>query len=119
MDQGRKRKCSVECFRSQARRARAVFELNRKAAVSKASSSLRPNEVPLRQVPDWSLNEREKVVAKNGPFSLTFYQIVALILPHRRCALTLVTQVVQAEAWMQKFDGTRVPDWQVRRWPRD
>ena len=25
----------------------------------------------------------EKVVAKNGPFSLTFCQIVALMLPHR------------------------------------
>jgi hypothetical protein len=29
------------------------------------------------------LNGREKVVAKNGPFSLTFCQIVALMLPHR------------------------------------
>jgi hypothetical protein len=30
-----------------------------------------------------SLNGREKVVAKNGPFSLTFCQIVALMLLHR------------------------------------
>jgi hypothetical protein len=29
------------------------------------------------------LNGREKVVEKNGPFSLTFCQIVALMLPHR------------------------------------
>jgi hypothetical protein len=29
------------------------------------------------------LNGREKVVAKNGPFSLTFCQIVALMFPHR------------------------------------
>jgi len=29
------------------------------------------------------LNGREKVVAKNGPFSLTFCQMVALMLPHR------------------------------------
>jgi hypothetical protein len=29
------------------------------------------------------LNGREKVVTKNGPFSLTFCQIVAWILPHR------------------------------------
>jgi hypothetical protein len=28
------------------------------------------------------LNGREKVVAKNGLFSLTFCQIVALMLPH-------------------------------------
>jgi hypothetical protein len=27
---------------------------------------------------------REKVVAKNGPFSLTFCQIVPLMLPQRR-----------------------------------
>src|SRR5262249_17648537 len=39
--------------------------------------------VPLRQAPDRSLNGREKVVAKNDPFSLTFCQIVALMLPHR------------------------------------
>jgi hypothetical protein len=30
-----------------------------------------------------SLNGREKVVEKNGPFSLLCYQIVALILPQR------------------------------------
>jgi hypothetical protein len=29
------------------------------------------------------MNGREKVVEKNGPFSLTFCQIVALMLPHR------------------------------------
>jgi hypothetical protein len=29
------------------------------------------------------LNGREKVVAKNGPFSLVFSQIVALMFPHR------------------------------------
>jgi hypothetical protein len=29
------------------------------------------------------LNGREKVVAKNGHFSLTFCQMVALMLPHR------------------------------------
>jgi len=29
------------------------------------------------------LNGREKVVEKNGPFSLLFSQIVALMLPHR------------------------------------
>jgi hypothetical protein len=29
------------------------------------------------------LDGREKVVAKNGPFSLTFCQIVTLMLPHR------------------------------------
>ena len=49
----------------------------------RASRSLRPNEMALRQAPDLSLNGREKVVAKNGPFSLTFCQIVAVMLPHR------------------------------------
>jgi hypothetical protein len=34
--------------------------------------------------PDRSLNGREKVVEKKGPFSLTFCQIVALMLPHPR-----------------------------------
>jgi hypothetical protein len=29
------------------------------------------------------LNGREKVFAKNGPFSLAFCQMVALMLPHR------------------------------------
>jgi hypothetical protein len=29
------------------------------------------------------LNGQEKVVAKNDPFSLAFYQIVALMFPHR------------------------------------
>ncbi|MDR4469870.1 MAG: hypothetical protein MRJ68_16495 [Nitrospira sp.] len=29
------------------------------------------------------MNGREKVVAKNGPFSLVFCQIVALMFPHR------------------------------------
>jgi hypothetical protein len=29
------------------------------------------------------MNGREEVVAKNGPFSLTFCQIVALMVPHR------------------------------------
>jgi hypothetical protein len=29
------------------------------------------------------LTGREKVIAKNGPFSLTFCQIVALMFPHR------------------------------------
>jgi hypothetical protein len=40
---------------------------------------LSPNEAPLRHAPDRSLNGREKVVAKNGPFSLSFSQTVALI----------------------------------------
>ena len=31
-----------------------------------------------RLILEWA----EKVVAKNGPFSVTFFQIVALILPH-------------------------------------
>lgn len=31
---------------------------------------------------DWSLNGRDKVVAKLGPFWLTFCQIVDLMLPH-------------------------------------
>jgi hypothetical protein len=35
--------------------------------------------VPLRHAPDLSLNGREKVVAKNGPFSLSFSQIEALM----------------------------------------
>ena len=47
------------------------------------AKSFRPNEVPLRHAPDWSLNGREEVVEKNGPFSLRFSQIVALMLPHR------------------------------------
>jgi hypothetical protein len=38
---------------------------------------------PVRHAPNWSLNGRENVVPKNGPFSLTFCQMVALILPHR------------------------------------
>jgi hypothetical protein len=37
----------------------------------------------LRQAPDRSFNGREKVVEENGPFSLTFCQIVFLRLPHR------------------------------------
>jgi hypothetical protein len=36
-----------------------------------------------RHAPDRSLNGQENVVAKNGPFSLTFCQIVALMLRHR------------------------------------
>lgn len=54
-----------------------------KATFMSASRSLRQNEVPLRQAPDSSLNGRKKVVAKTGPVSLTFCQIVALMLPHR------------------------------------
>nr|WP_281722463.1 hypothetical protein [Nitrosomonas nitrosa] len=42
---------------------------------------MRPDEVPLRHSPARSLNGRKKVVAKNGPFSLTFCQIVASMLP--------------------------------------
>ena len=38
------------------------------ATGTRASRSLRPNEGPLRPVPDRSLNGREKVVEKNGPF---------------------------------------------------
>lgn len=34
---------------------------------------------PWRHAPDWSFNGREKVVEKNGPFSLTFCQIVAYV----------------------------------------
>lgn len=52
-----------------------------KATFMSASRSLSPNEVPLCQAPDGSLNGREKVVAKNGPFSLAFCQIVALLFP--------------------------------------
>ena len=48
-----------------------------------AATSLRPNEVPVRRMPDGSLSGREKVVEKNGPFSLTFSQIVALMFAHR------------------------------------
>jgi hypothetical protein len=40
-------------------------------------------KLPARHAPDWSLSGREKVVEKNGPFSLLFCQIVALMLPHR------------------------------------
>jgi hypothetical protein len=36
-----------------------------------------------RQAPDWSLNGRAKVVAKNGPFSLVFCHIVAFMLLQR------------------------------------
>jgi hypothetical protein len=35
------------------------------------------------QASDWSLNGLEVVVAKIGPFSLTFCQIVGLMSPHR------------------------------------
>jgi hypothetical protein len=35
----------------------------------------------LRQTPDWSLNGREKIVEKNGPFGPLFCQIVALMWP--------------------------------------
>jgi hypothetical protein len=62
-------------------RGNARFALH--VTVARVSRSLRPNEAPLRHAPDWSLNGREKVVEKNGPFSLTFCQIVALMLPHR------------------------------------
>jgi hypothetical protein len=67
-----------------------------KATVMMASRSLRPNEVPLRQAPEWSLNGREKVVAKNGPFSLAFYQIVALMLPQRSVLAGRLDELVVA-----------------------
>ena len=60
-----------------------IHSLASRATLTMASRSLRPNDVPLRHAPDWSLNGREKVVEKNGPFSLVFSQIVALMLPHR------------------------------------
>jgi hypothetical protein len=50
--------------------------------------------VPLRQAPDWSLNGRAKLVAKNGPFSLTFCQIVALILPQRSVLVGLLVAIL-------------------------
>jgi hypothetical protein len=40
------------------------------------------------------LNGREKVVAKNGPFSLVFSQIVALMLPHRSVLAGLLWVVI-------------------------
>jgi hypothetical protein len=46
--------------------------------------------VLLRQAPNWSLNGLEKVVAKNGPFSLSFCQIVALIAAAKRVSRFLV-----------------------------
>jgi hypothetical protein len=42
------------------------------------------------------LNGREKVVAKNGPFSLAFCQIVALMLPHRSVVASRLDELVVA-----------------------
>ncbi len=39
--------------------------------------------VLLHLAPGWSLHGRGKVVAKSGPFPLTFCHIVALMFPHR------------------------------------
>lgn len=61
-----------------------------------ASRSLRPNEVPLRQAPALSLNGREMGVAKNGPFSLTFCQIVVLMLPHRSVVASRLDELLVA-----------------------
>ena len=46
----------------------AIHSLASSATFRRASRSWRPNEVPLCQAPDWSLNGREKIVEKNGPF---------------------------------------------------
>ena len=50
--------------------------------MTRAFRSLGQDEVPFRHSPDWSLTGHEKVVAKNGPFSLTFCQVVTLMFPH-------------------------------------
>ncbi len=39
--------------------------------------------VLLHLAPGWSLHGRGKVVAKSGPFPLTFCQIVPLMFQHR------------------------------------
>jgi len=48
----------------------------------KSFDVIEPNEVPIAPCAGLILG-RENVAEKNGPFSLTFCQIVALMLPHR------------------------------------
>ena len=54
---------------------------------------------PIAAFPGLTLNGREKVVEKNGPFSLTFFQIVALMLPHR----SVVTGLLFGSHLMSSF----------------
>lgn len=85
-----------------------------------ASRSLRPNEVPVRQAPDCSLNGHEKVVAKNGPFSLTFCQIVALMFPHRNVIAGRF--IPDGQEPTDHFDGHAIcasPSGEFTRWHRD
>jgi hypothetical protein len=50
------------------------------------------------------LNGRENVVAKNGPFSLVFSQIVALMLPHRSVFAGLLLVAIVFPPWL-KYSG--------------
>ena len=72
-----------------------------RATLRRASRSLRPDEVPSRHAPDWSLNGRANVVAKNGPFSMVFSQIVALMLPHHSWLAGCLLVAIVCPPWLK------------------
>jgi hypothetical protein len=47
------------------------------------------------------LKGREKVVEKNGPFALSFYQVVALMLPHRSRFAGLLLVAILFPPWLK------------------
>jgi hypothetical protein len=51
------------------------------------------------------LNGQEKVVAKNDPFSLAFYQIVALMFPHRSVVAGCLDELLLAISFPPLFIG--------------
>jgi hypothetical protein len=66
------------------------------------SRSLKPKVLAFRQAPFWSLNEREKVAEKNGPFDPSLSHIAALIVPWRR-----ISWGWRANAHLKERDSTR------------
>jgi hypothetical protein len=83
-------------------KARAEIQsLASRTTLRRAARSLRPDEIPSHHALDWSLNGRENVVPKNGPFSMVFSQIAALMLPHHSWFAGWLLAAIVCPPWLK------------------